>query len=70
MKKYGIESYVNTFNKDYVKSTLQNISDKIIDLNFISYAIKEATRLTQLPHYNPFELKDIVLSNAGYRVSE
>ena len=70
MKKYGIESYVNILNKDYVKNTLQNISDKIIDPNFMFYAIKEAKRLTQLPHYNPLELKDIVLSNAGYRVSE
>lgn len=67
MQKYGISSYVNILNNSFVKSAFQKITDKMLDVNFMIYAIEETLRLIQMPHYNPFELKDIILKNAGYQ---
>lgn len=66
IEKYGMLSYVNVLDKPYIKAAIRNVTDEMVDLNFMFYAIEEAIRLSQLPHYNPFELKNIVLSNAGY----
>lgn len=67
MEKHGISSYVNILGNSFVKSAFQKITDKMLDVNFMVYAFEETLRVMQLPHYNPFELKDIVLSNAGYQ---
>lgn len=67
MEKHGISSYVNILGNSFVKSAFQKITDKMLDVNFTVYAFEETLRVMQLPHYNPFELKDIVLSNAGYQ---
>lgn len=66
IKKYGMSSYVSVLDKPYVKEAIHNVADHVVELNFMLYAIEESIRLSQLPHYNPFELKNIVLSNAGY----
>lgn len=65
-QKYKMESYSSILNKPYIKSAIHKVSDEMVDLNFMLYAIEEAIKLSQLPHYNPIELKNIVLSNAGY----
>lgn len=67
MQKYGISSYVNILSSPFIRSAFQKITDKMLDVNFMVYAFEETLRLIQLPHYNPSELKDIVLSNAGYQ---
>lgn len=67
MQKYGISSYENIFGSSFIRSAFLKIRDKMLDGNFMVYAIEETLRLTQLPNYNPLELKDIVLSNAGYQ---
>ena len=67
MQKHGISSYANILGNSFVKSAFQKIMDKMLDGNFMVYAIEETIRLMQLPHYNQFKLKDIVLSNAGYQ---
>lgn len=67
MQNHGVSSYTNILDNSFVRSAFQKITDKMLDVNFMVYAIEETLRLTQLPHYNPLELKDIVLSNAGYQ---
>lgn len=67
MQKHGISSYANILGNSFVRSAFQKITDKMLDVNFMVYTIEETLRLVQLPRYNPFELKDIVLSNAGYQ---
>ncbi len=67
MQTYGVTSYVNILDNSFVRSAFQKVTDKVVDVNFMVYAFKESIKLTQLPHYNPFALKDIVLSNAGYQ---
>ena len=66
IEKYGMLSYANVLDKPYIKAAIRNVTDEMVDLNFMLYAIEESIRLSQLPHYNPFELRNIVLSNAGY----
>lgn len=68
IKKYGMSSYISILNRPNIKTAIQNVADKMVDLNFMLYAIEEAIKLSQLPHFNPFELKKIVLCNAGYQV--
>ncbi|MCH5262152.1 MAG: hypothetical protein J1F42_04500 [Lachnospiraceae bacterium] len=67
MQKYGVTSYVNILDTPFVRSAFQKVMDKMLDVNFMVYAIEESLKLIRLPHFNPFELKDIVLSNAGYQ---
>ena len=67
-KKYGMSSYISILNKPNIKAAIQNVADKMVDLNFMLYAIEEAIKLSHLPHFNPFELKNIVLCNAGYQI--
>lgn len=67
MQTYDISSYANILGNSFVRSAFKEITDKMLDANFMVYAFEETLRLMQLPHYNLLELKDIVLSNAGYR---
>lgn len=69
IQKYSMSSYTSILNKRYVKAAIHKAGDKMVDINFMLYAIEESIRLSQSPHYNPFELKNIVLSNAGYGTS-
>lgn len=66
IKKYEMPSYASVLNRPYIKTAFHSISDQMIDLNFMLYAIEESIKLSQLPHYDPFELKNTVLCNAGY----
>ena len=66
IKKYGVKSYNNILDNSFIKLTLHEVADKVVNLNFMLYVIEESIRLSKLPHYNPFELKNIVLQNAGY----
>ncbi len=65
-QKYNMKSYSSIINEPYIKTAIHKAADKMVDLNFMLYAIEEAIKLSQLPHYNPFELKNIVLDNARY----
>lgn len=67
MQKHGVTSYVNILDNPFVRSAFQKVMDKMLDASFMVYAIEESLKLMRLPHFNPFELKDIVLSNAGYQ---
>ena len=66
-RKYGISSYVNILDKDLIIFAIQKVFDVVADINLMVNATKESLRLMQLPHFNPFELKDIVLGNAEYQ---
>lgn len=59
--------YIDILDHSFVRSAFQKITDKMLDANFMVYAIEETLRLMQLSHYNLFELKDIVLNNEGYQ---
>ena len=67
MQKYNVSSYESILDKPYVVAALHKAGDQMVDYNFMFYAIEESIRLSQLSNYNPFELKAIVLSNAGYQ---
>lgn len=67
MQEHGISSYTNIIGNSFVRSVFQKITDIMLDGNFMVYAIEETLKLRQLPHYNPIELKYIVLGNAGYQ---
>lgn len=66
MQKFHISTYTSILSEPHVKAALQKVGDQMVDYNFMFYAVEEAIRLSQLPHYDPFELKNIVLDNAGY----
>ncbi len=66
-RKYGISSYINILDKDLIRFAVQKVFDVVADINLMVNATKESLRLMQLPHFNPFELKDIVLGNAEYQ---
>lgn len=66
-KTYGISSYVNILDNNLIRFAIQKVMDIVADVNFMVYATKESLRLMQLSYFNPFEMKDIVLSNAEYQ---
>ncbi len=69
IKKYDMPSYISILDKPYIKAAIHKVGDQMVDLDFMLYAIEESIRLSRLPHYDPFELKNIVLRNAGYRTA-
>lgn len=66
-KNFGISSYVNILDNDLIRVAFQKVTDIVADIDFMVFAIKESLRLMQLPYFNPFEMKDIVLGNAEYQ---
>lgn len=66
MQKFRVSTYTSILSEPYVMAAIQKVGDQMVDYNFMFYAVEEAIRLSQLPHYDPFELKNIVLDNAGY----
>jgi len=64
--KYHITLPQSILDNDIVKGSIHEASNRMVDMNFMFYAIEESLRLFNQPDYNPFELKNIILENAGY----
>jgi hypothetical protein len=64
--KYNIGSYKSVLDNDFMKTVFREMGDGMMDLNFMFYIIEESIKISNNNKYNPFELKEIVLKNAGY----
>ena len=56
IKKYGMGLYTSVLNQSDIKDTICNVADKMVDLDFMFYAIEESIKLSELPDFDPFEL--------------
>jgi hypothetical protein len=64
--KYGTLLFESVLEQQVIKDAIHETANGMVDIGFMLYVIEESIRLSNLPDFNPFELKNIVLENAGY----